>query len=275
MLVSVKYIIPYFSHKMWLDMMGIRAIPLATDGRLIPRPDIASELIDTRTRAIVLVSPNNPAGTEYPPETMLAFFELARRNRIALIVDETYLDFQTEETGRHRLFSQAGWESTFVHLYSFSKAYRLTGHRVGAIAASPLLLSQVEKFLDTVAICPNQLAQRAALFGIRELAGCLAQESQEVLFRRTAMTRGFKKRGNWTLLGCGAYFAYARHHARAGSQGVVEDLLRRAGILALPGAIFFPEDHDPLGFDCGVRFAFANTDLDGIGEFFDRLQILD
>ena len=58
----------YFNHKMWLDMQGVAAVPLATGAGLIPDPEAAARLIGPRTRAIVLVSPNNPGGVEYPAE---------------------------------------------------------------------------------------------------------------------------------------------------------------------------------------------------------------
>ncbi|WP_309667825.1 aminotransferase class I/II-fold pyridoxal phosphate-dependent enzyme, partial [Tabrizicola sp.] len=68
----------YFNHKMWLDMSSVTAVPLDTGPTLIPSADAAAALITDRTRAIVLVSPNNPGGVEYPAETLTAFRDLAR-----------------------------------------------------------------------------------------------------------------------------------------------------------------------------------------------------
>ena len=56
----------YFNHKMWLDMSGIAAVPLATNQDCLPDVETAASLITDRTRAIALVSPNNPTGVEYP-----------------------------------------------------------------------------------------------------------------------------------------------------------------------------------------------------------------
>ncbi|MDP4992401.1 MAG: aminotransferase, partial [Marivita lacus] len=155
----------YFNHKMWLDMSGVSAVALPSGSDLIPEANAARALITPKTRAIALVTPNNPGGVEYPAETLRAFFALARETGLKLIVDETYRDFDSRPNPPHNLLSDAEWDDTLIQLYSFSKAYRLTGHRVGAVLAHPTLLAEIEKFLDTVAICPSQLGQRAALWG--------------------------------------------------------------------------------------------------------------
>ena len=62
----------YFNHKMWLDMSGVRAVPLPTGSDLQPEPEVAEALVTERTRAIVLVTPNNPGGVEYAPERLTA-----------------------------------------------------------------------------------------------------------------------------------------------------------------------------------------------------------
>ena len=131
-------------------MTGVRSVPLSVGDGMLPDIEAAAALITERTRAIALVTPNNPAGVEYPAELVLAFYGLARKHGIALIVDETYRDFDSRSGAPHALFRQDGWEDTFIHLYSFSKAYRLTGHRVGALVTSPARLAEAEKFLDNL-----------------------------------------------------------------------------------------------------------------------------
>lgn len=259
----------YFNHKMWLDMQGVTTVPLPAGAGLIPQAEAAAALITDRTRAIVLVSPNNPGGVEYPAETLAAFRDLARARGIALIVDETYRDFDSREGRPHDLFTDLDWDDTLIHLYSFSKAYRLTGHRVGAVVASAERLFQIEKFLDTVAICPNQLGQIAALWGMQNLSQWLAGERAEILSRRAAMTAGFAALPDWKLLGCGAYFAYVEHPFAESSDVLCQRLVRDASLLMLPGTMFQPE-----GSEAGrrqIRIAFANVDKTGIAETFRRL----
>ncbi len=259
----------YFNHKMWLDMQGVTTVPLPAGAGLIPDASEAAKLITPKTRAIVLVSPNNPGGSEYPAETLAAFRDLARAHDLALIVDETYRDFDSRTGRPHDLFTDPDWADTFIQLYSFSKAYRLTGNRVGAVVASAARLAEIEKFLDTVAICPSQLGQIGALWGMRNLAQYVAGERAEILARKTAMVDGFAALPDWKLLGCGAYFAYVEHPFDLPSDQVAKRLVHSSSILMLPGTMFQPE-----GSADGkrqMRIAFANIDTAGIAELFRRL----
>ena len=260
----------YFNHKMWLDMAGVTSVALPAGPGLIPDATLAAALITPRTRAIVLVSPNNPGGAEYPAATLTAFRDLARARGLALIVDETYRDFDSRTGAPHDLFTDPDWPDTFVHLYSFSKAYRLTGHRVGAVIASAARLAQIEKFLDTVAICPAQLGQIAALWGLQNLGQWVQGERREILARRAAMINGFNALHGWTLLGCGAYFAYVEHPFTAPSDQICKRLVTDQSLLMLPGTMFQPADA-PEG-KRQIRIAFANVDATGITELFNRLN---
>ena len=262
----------YFNHKMWLDMTGVKAVPLATGPGLLPDAEAAAALITPATRALVLVSPNNPGGVEYPAATLRAFHDLAQKHCLALIVDETYRDFDARSGAPHDLFADPDWDECFIHLYSFSKAYRLTGHRVGAIVASRARLAEVEKFLDTVAICPSQLGQIAALWGMRNLGQWVAGERTEILARRAAMAAGLAALPGWKTLGIGAYFAYVEHPSALPSPDFARALVREAGVLLLPGTMFMPEGVPAA--ERQLRIAFANVDVAGIGHLMGRLAAL-
>ncbi|MCL4187218.1 MAG: aminotransferase [Rhodobacteraceae bacterium] len=259
----------YFNHRMWLDMQGVRTVPLACGEGMLPDPAAAAALVGPATRAIVLVTPNNPTGAEYPAGLVRAFFELARARGLALVLDETYRDFDSRPGAPHDLFADPAWPETVIQLYSFSKAYRLTGHRVGAVVADAARLAEVEKFLDTVAICAPALGQRAALWGIAHLDQWLAGERAEILDRRAAIAAAFAALPGWRLLGCGAYFAYAAHPFELPSDVLCRRLVAEAGVLALPGTMFTPPG-DPAGAR-QLRIAFANVARPGLAELGRRL----
>lgn len=113
----------YFNHQMSLNQLGLSLVPLrCAPPSFLPSPAECAQLVTPRTKAIVLVSPNNPTGAIYPPELLRQFAELAQERKVALIVDETYREFVT---GRpHDLFAETDWRSYLIHLFSFSKCAR-------------------------------------------------------------------------------------------------------------------------------------------------------
>jgi len=261
----------YFNHRMWLDMAHIGTIPLPCGPGLVPDPEQAAALLTERTRAIVLVTPNNPTGAEYPPETLAAFRDLARRHGIALILDETYRDFTATPGAPHGLFTDPDWDDTLIHIYSFSKSYRLMGHRVGALATSPARLAEIEKFIDTVTICPTPLGQMSALWGLQNLSQWVAEQRAEVLDRQAALRAAMPalEDAGWRLGGLGGFFAWLEHPFEAGATEVARALVREAGVLALPGTFFTP-DGDATG-RAALRVAFANLDAPRIATLAARL----
>jgi len=262
----------YFNHKMHLTMQGVTTVALPTGQDLLPDPALAATLITPRTRAIVLVTPNNPGGVEYPADLVRAFYDLAQRENIALILDETYRDFDSRSDAPHDLFTDPDWSETLIQLYSFSKAYRLTGHRVGTLTAAKDRLAEVEKYIDTVTICPNQIGQRAALWAMRNMGSWLAGERAEILSRRAAMTEGFHRLNGWRLRGIGGFFAYVEHPFAMRSDALARRLVKTAGILSLPATFFTPPE-DPRGLR-ELRIAFANIDRSDIDQLFSRLENL-
>ncbi|MDM7458305.1 MAG: aminotransferase [Paracoccus sp. (in: a-proteobacteria)] len=262
----------YFNHKMWLDMAAITTVALPCGPDMLPDPDVARRSIGPRTRAIVLVTPNNPSGAEYPAELVGRFFDLAQEKGIALVLDETYRDFDSRQGAPHDLLTRPDWDRTLIQLYSFSKAYRLTGHRVGALIAATRRMAQIEKFLDTVAISTSQLGQIGALWGMRHLGDWLAGERAEILARRAATAQALDDVPGWSIRSLGAYFAWVEHPFDEGSDLLAQRMVAQIGVLALPGTMFTPAG------DAGglrhLRLAFANVDAAGIAELARRLRQL-
>lgn len=259
----------YFNHKMWLDMAQITSVPLPVGSDMLPDTDAAANLMTDKTRAIVLVSPNNPTGAEYPDDLLQDFAQLCQNKGIALILDETYRDFLSHDGKPHSLFDGSDWRGTLFHLYSFSKVYRLTGHRVGALIADRGQIAQAEKILDTVTICANQLGQIAALHGVSHLGDWAKAQAQGVRARREIVEAGFAALPSLRLLSCGAYFTYFEHDEPGGSDAFAQRLIKDASLLMLPGRMFGPNGDQTA--QNKMRMAFANADQQGLNVVFERL----
>ncbi|NNE23085.1 MAG: aminotransferase [Rhizobiales bacterium] len=259
----------FFNHQMWFDMQGIevRHLQCRADNAMQPSVENAARLIDSRTRAMVLVSPNNPTGAVYPPALLEQMFDLCAGHGLALLIDETYKDFRGFPEPAHRLFNRPDWRNTFIHLHSFSKSFSLTGYRAGGMAASPELIGNVEKLLDCVAICAPHIGQQAVLFGLRNLDIWRAGKVAEMAGKLQALTAAF---GNdalaYRMVSSGAFFAYVEHpFEHQTSKEVAMRLAAEHNLLVLPGSMFGE------GQEMFLRIAFANASSQEMEEVVARL----
>ncbi len=257
----------YFNHQMWLTSRGVIPRYLSFDAQTaMPDPEEARGLIGPRTRAMLLVTPNNPSGAIYSAECIRRFFDLAREHGIALIIDETYRDFIDIEALPHDLFADAHWRDTFVHLYSFSKVFSLTGFRTGAVVAGQALLEQLKKIQDCTAICAPHAGQLAAVYGLQNLHDWKLEKAKELAVRAVAIREAFAHPElDYRLVSAGAYFAYVEHPFDAPSRDVVRRLIEEREIVSLPGS-YFGQDQDRF-----FRFAFANVHERHFEDLVERL----
>ncbi len=258
----------YFNHRMALTALGIPCVPLdcrAEDG-FVPDPDRAAALMEG-VRAIVLVTPNNPTGAVYPPEVIARLADLARRRGAWLVLDETYRDFLSpEQSPPHALFQDPAWRDNVVHLYSFSKAYCVPGHRVAAIASGPAFRGELMKALDTMQICAPRAAQTALAWSVEALRDWRIGNRAIMAGRAEAFRRAASQLPGWRLDALGAYFAYLRLPRDAPEAvATAERLAVERGLLGLPGPFFGP------GQERHLRLAFANASEEVIAQVPARL----
>lgn len=260
----------YFNHEMSLTMLGIepRPLPCAPDSGFVPDVADAERLMDERTRAIVLVSPNNPTGAVYPPETIAAFARLCQRRGIWLVLDETYRDFLPAGTARpHEVFSTSDWRSNVISLYSFSKAFAVPGWRLGAITAGKAAIAEIGKVLDCIQINPVRAGQSAVTWAIDGIRDWREANRVEINARAALFRTAMAPLNDWRVLSAGAYFAYVAHpFAGARAADVSRKLAEERGVLALPGPYFGPEQEQHL------RIAIANVSAERIAGLSERLQ---
>ena len=249
----------YYNHKMTCDMLGLeaRALPTSAATGFVPDPAAAAALMQD-VAAVVLVTPNNPTGAIYPPEVVEGFAAQCRRHGAALLLDETYRDFLPAGMG-------GAVPQDAVRLHSFSKAYAVPGHRIGALTLLEPMVEQAIKVLDCMTICPQRPAQRALAWAVEGLRGWREGNRAEMERRAAVLRRAFAAIPDWRIDSLGAYFAYIRHPlAGASAWTVVERLAREHGVLVLPAPAF-------AGSPEHLRVSFANVDGAGIERLAERL----
>lgn len=119
--------------------------------------------ITPRTRALIVVTPNNPTGTVLPEHVLLEIAELVKRRNLLVISDEIY-EYYT--FGEHRHISMAslpGMKERTITINSFSKSFAMTGMRLGYIAAPAPIVEAMLPFHHAMMICANVVTQYGGL----------------------------------------------------------------------------------------------------------------
>ncbi|SCV72646.1 BQ2448_4183 [Microbotryum intermedium] len=267
----------YFNQSMSLDQLGIVIVPLVCDAPSFqPSMERAESLITSKTRAIVLVTPNNPTGAIYSDGLLHAFAALAKRHGIALVIgglflraaslgcvgterctlgaDETYREFLAPGAPPHTLFQAKDWRAYLVHIFSFSKSYAIPGHRLGAVIASEDFLTQVHKTLDCLQICPARPAQEVVAWAIGATRAWREATCEEIMKRQEVFKELLEGVDGWDVCVGGGYFAYVKHPFKESSSELVASRLgSQVGIVVLPGTFFGP-NFENVDDDRYIRF---------------------
>ena len=262
----------YFNHESTLGMLGVGIgyVDCHAENGMLPTPADIDASIGPNTRALAIVSPNNPCGSIYPAGLLTDIFTLCRDRGIWLILDETYRDFlPVPDASPHDLLATDGWQDTLVQLYSFSKSYCMPGHRLGAVTAGSGFVFELAKIIDNIQICAPRAPQMAVTPMLKDLAGWREENRQRIAARSAIFGEVMSGLDGWELLSTGAYFGYVRHpFAGEASLDVAKRMARESGVLTIPGTFFGDGQEDFL------RFAFANAGRDVIAALPDRLSAL-
>ena len=260
----------YFNHSSSLAMLGVEAIGIKGNPQQAFLPDVAAfrDAITSSTRAIALVSPNNPTGIRYPDDLLFDLLALCRQKGLALIIDETYRDFLDLDIRRpHGLGDDPEWLDTVIQLYSFSKAYCVPGYRLGAVTASAKVIAEMAKITDNIQICAPRIGQKALIKAIPALTQWRESNRQDIAARRQTFIEAIAAATGWSLSACGGYFGFVRHpYPSHNSSMVAAELMRQTGVLTIPGGFFGSDYEDHL------RFAFANADQAAIADLPERFH---
>ena len=238
-------------------------------------PDQIKSAVTEKTKAIIICSPSNPTGTTYSTESLQMIAELAVEHQFYLISDEIY-EALLYDGAKHRSlasFGDAVKSLTFV-VNGVSKAYSMTGWRIGYTAGPEDAIKAMSKIQSHSTSNPTSIAQKAALAAITG--------SQEPVVE---MVKAFQKRrdlicqrlddidGVEYVRPQGAFYIFpdfSHHYGRTinrhsinRSQEFAAYFLDEAKVGAVPG--------DGFGADNHMRFSFATSEIE-INRGLDRIQ---
>ncbi|MBN8547970.1 MAG: aminotransferase class I/II-fold pyridoxal phosphate-dependent enzyme [Deltaproteobacteria bacterium] len=248
-----------------------RYVELDEDNNFDFHVERVREAITRRTKAILYCSPNNPTGTLYSEAKTRAIIDLAIKNDLTVIIDEVYKDFYytADKHFTPALIPEA--RDRVIRVCSFSKAFAMTGWRVGFVHADAARIRKILKFHDAMVTCAPVVSQYAAIAALRFGDPFLAEFKQE-----------FKRRRDYAIsmldqlshvldyqLPRATYFVFPRIKdivpLAKDSHKLAYDILEKARVAVVPGTAFGPsgESH--------IRMTYGK-EMEDLQEAFHRLQ---
>jgi aminotransferase len=228
-------------------------------------PDEVERRITPRTRAIMVVTPNNPSGAVYDPEALERVARIAERRGLFVISDELYEAL----IYRGRPFSIAalpGMRDRTITINGFSKTYSMTGWRVGYLAASADVVGQMLTLRHALTICAPSVSQHAAIAALRGPQDCLAERLAVFAARRAFVLDRLETLGIPCVPPDGAFYVLVDIRASGmTSEQFALALLEREDVFLYPGSYFGREAE---GF---VRISLVLPE-DVLGEGLSRMR---
>ena len=263
----------YFNHHMAIELCRgvVREVPLSEENGFQMTLEDIEGVLTPRTKAVVIISPNNPTGTVYDPEEVVAIARSLTERGIYVITDDAYEVFCYDGT-RH-VSPRAVVESSelLITLGSLSKTLGMTGWRIGYIAADPSLIRQALKVQDATAICAPIVAQVAAVAALEQMPAYPQRMIGELNERRDLLQSVVDETSalHWHRTD-GALFALVRADAVGGDRRELEsELLERAHVLTVPGSAFGSQwsDFIRISYGCSPRDRYEEA-LQRLASFF-------
>jgi aspartate aminotransferase len=205
------------------------------------QPDLGAleALVTARTRAIIVNSPSNPLGSTFSRETLQALLDFAIANDLWVISDEVYERFSWGEP-HASLATLPGGDDRVFSVFSLSKAYAMTGIRVGWLVTPPGIDALMPRVQEAAISCVNTPAQYAAIEALTGPQEPLAAAQRLYRDHLAAATALLDDRGLAYLEPTGAFYLWIDvSHASGGDVAAwAERFVHEAGVAVAPGSAF-------------------------------------
>lgn len=258
----------YFDHEFAIRAAG--CVPVISrmreeNGRFLLDIDDISSKISPLTRAVTIVTPNNPTGAVFDIASLRALMGLLEERDLYLISDETYEGYSYLEAGFHSALELQPRENIIVAV-SFSKTLSLAGMRIGYIVSNPTLQPELLKMQDAIVVCAPHISQIAAMHCLRNRDKHAAKRLEILRERRALVKEKLREMKFFKPVEIeGAFFAFPGYTRDIPSLDLALDILEKAHIALIHGSAFGP------GGEGHLRISFGNLDTPELEEALGRL----
>ena len=230
-------------------------IPLGSDDHYRLRLEHLRQFVTPKTKAIIINSPGNPTGRMLSSGEIEAVAALAAEADLYLISDEIYEKLNFDGRPAVSLASIPELADRVVVINGMSKAYAMTGWRLGWLAGPTSLISAAAKFNSQTATSAATFTQHAAVAALNGPQNCIDMMRQSYQERRDFMVNAFNSIENMSCPNIeGAFYAFPKvNQTSKSSEEIAALILDKAGVVGVPGNAF------GITQDAHIRFSFAEN----------------
>lgn len=257
----------YVSYNPSVILTHGRAVPVSTraeDGFSVRAEEIAKR-VTPRTRALVLNFPTNPTGGTIGRDELQKIARLCIERDLIVLSDEIYSEL-TYEGSHVSIASLSGMKERTIFLHGFSKAYAMTGFRIGYACAPAEITEGMLRVHQYSMLCASIISQEAAIEALQNGAGDVERMRDEYRLRRNFIVNRLNEIGLPCQLPNGAFYAFPSiRSTRMGSKDFALKFLEQQKVACVPGSAFGPNGE---GF---IRCSYA-TALADIEKAMQRME---
>ncbi len=257
----------YFNHEMAISMVNCEAVCVPTNEHYQLQLEAIRNAITDRTRAIVTISPNNPAGVVYTESDLRAVNALCQKAGLYHISDEAY-EYFTYDGARHFSPGSIANSSEYtISLYSLSKAYGFASWRIGWMVVPDHLYAAIKKAQDTILICPPVVSQYAAVAAMQVGSAYCREKLKAMTVVRLMIQHALNELGELITLprSDGAFYFLLWVRTDMDAMTVAERLIREHRVAVIPSTAF------GLTTGCYLRASYGALDEEAATEAGRRL----
>ncbi|MFV0337168.1 MAG: aminotransferase class I/II-fold pyridoxal phosphate-dependent enzyme [Chthoniobacterales bacterium] len=232
------------------------------------RAEAVEAAITPRSKVLMLNFPTNPTGATMDVEELDKIATLCERHNLVVLSDEIYSELTYEDEGAKRhvsIASRAGMRERTVFLHGVSKAFAMTGWRIGFACAPAELTEAMMKIHQYSILCASIMGQEAAVEALQNGKSSMLEMKRQYEYRRNFIVSSLREMGFECLLPKGAFYVFPRIASSGlSSKEFSLRLLQEKNVAVVPGTAFGPSGE---GY---VRCSYA-TALDQIKEAMKRM----
>ncbi len=198
--------------------------------------------VTRRTKGVIICTPNNPTGAVYTREELALLLQLCDAHNLIIIADESYSQLTYDGRRHCSIASLRGARARTIVVNGLSKAYAMTGWRLGYVMARPDFIEQFEKIGYEIHGAVNTAVQYAGVVALRQSRRLTGAWLAQYESKRELMVEGLRKAGVSCHRPEGGFEVFPQVPAGfAGSMAFAKHLVREAGVLTKPGLYFGPD----------------------------------